>query len=74
VDVVGARAGYRDLSTLRRLFERETGLALRDYQRRFAAEAEPSLASGKQHGSLGRLSDLPRNMAILPLSAEGPAS
>jgi transcriptional regulator GlxA family with amidase domain len=36
VDAVGERVGYSDLSTFRRLFKRETGLAPRDYQRRFA--------------------------------------
>jgi transcriptional regulator GlxA family with amidase domain len=36
VDAVGARVGYGDLSTFRRLFKRETGLSPRDYQRRFA--------------------------------------
>ena len=35
VDAVGARVGYGDLSTFRRLFKRETGLSPRDYQRRF---------------------------------------
>jgi transcriptional regulator GlxA family with amidase domain len=35
VDAVGERVGYRDLSTFRRLFKRETGLSPRDYQRRF---------------------------------------
>jgi transcriptional regulator GlxA family with amidase domain len=36
VDAVGARVGYRDLSTFRRLFKRETGLSPREYQHRFA--------------------------------------
>jgi transcriptional regulator GlxA family with amidase domain len=36
VDAVGERVGYRDLSTFRRLFKRETGLSPRDYQRRFS--------------------------------------
>ena len=36
VDAVGERVGYRDLSTFRRLFKRETGLSPREYQRRFA--------------------------------------
>jgi AraC-like DNA-binding protein len=36
VDAVGERVGYSDFSTFRRLFKRETGLAPRDYQRRFA--------------------------------------
>jgi transcriptional regulator GlxA family with amidase domain len=35
IDAVGARVGYGDLSTFRRLFKRETGLSPRDYQRRF---------------------------------------
>ena len=35
VETVGARVGYGDLSTFRRLFKRETGLSPRDYQRRF---------------------------------------
>ncbi|WP_407156634.1 GlxA family transcriptional regulator [Bradyrhizobium sp. STM 3557] len=35
VDAVGERVGYRDLSTFRRLFRRQTGLSPRDYQRRF---------------------------------------
>jgi transcriptional regulator GlxA family with amidase domain len=35
VDAVGERVGYRDLSTFRRLFRRETGLSPREYQRRF---------------------------------------
>jgi transcriptional regulator GlxA family with amidase domain len=35
VDTVGQRVGYRDLSTFRRLFKRETGLSPREYQRRF---------------------------------------
>jgi transcriptional regulator GlxA family with amidase domain len=38
VDAVGARVGYQDLSTFRRLFKRETGLSPRDYQRRFARQ------------------------------------
>ncbi|HET7888175.1 MAG TPA: helix-turn-helix domain-containing protein [Bradyrhizobium sp.] len=37
VDAVGERVGYRDLSTFRRLFKRETGLSPRDYQRRFSS-------------------------------------
>ncbi len=36
VDAIGERVGYRDLSTFRRLFKRETGLSPRDYQRRFS--------------------------------------
>jgi transcriptional regulator GlxA family with amidase domain len=35
VDAVGERVGYRDLSTFRRLFKRETGLSPREYQRLF---------------------------------------
>jgi transcriptional regulator GlxA family with amidase domain len=38
VDAVGERVGYRDLSTFRRLFKRETGLSPRDYQRRFSLD------------------------------------
>jgi transcriptional regulator GlxA family with amidase domain len=40
VDVVGERVGYRDLSTFRRLFKRETGLAPREYQRRFSPQKQ----------------------------------
>jgi transcriptional regulator GlxA family with amidase domain len=36
VDAISERVGYRDLSTFRRLFKRETGLSPRDYQRRFS--------------------------------------
>ncbi len=40
VDVVGERVGYRDLSTFRRLFKRETGLSPREYQRRFSRQPQ----------------------------------
>jgi len=46
VDAVGERIGYRDLSTFRRLFRRETGLSPRDYQRRFLHRAGRRVASG----------------------------
>jgi AraC-like DNA-binding protein len=36
VKVGSERVGYSDLSTLRRLFKRETGLSPREYQRRFS--------------------------------------
>lgn len=46
VDAVGARVGYTDLSTFRRLFRRETGLSPREYQRRFARRQPPRMAAG----------------------------
>jgi transcriptional regulator GlxA family with amidase domain len=45
VDTVGQRVGYRDLSTFRRLFKRETGLSPREYQRRFKRRAERRASS-----------------------------
>jgi transcriptional regulator GlxA family with amidase domain len=45
VDVVGARVGYCDLSTFRRLFKRETGLSPRDYQRRFSRRTQSRASS-----------------------------
>jgi transcriptional regulator GlxA family with amidase domain len=45
VDAVGARVGYGDLSTFRRLFKRETGLSPREYQRRFASVPQRRSAS-----------------------------
>ena len=45
VDAVGARVGYGDLSTFRRLFKRETGLSPREYQRRFAPAPQRQSAS-----------------------------
>lgn len=45
VDAIAERIGYDDLSTLRRLFKRKTGLSPREYQRRFtrAKRAERGL-------------------------------
>ncbi len=46
LEAVSERVGYADLSTFRRLFKRRTGLAPRDYQRRFAQQrvkAAPSV-------------------------------
>jgi transcriptional regulator GlxA family with amidase domain len=45
VDVVAERVGYRDLSTFRRLFRRETGLSPREYQRRFLRRPQSHAAS-----------------------------
>jgi transcriptional regulator GlxA family with amidase domain len=45
VDTVGQRVGYRDLSTFRRLFKRETGLSPREYQRRFVRRADTRAVS-----------------------------
>jgi transcriptional regulator GlxA family with amidase domain len=45
VDAVGERVGYRDLSTFRRLFKRETGLSPREYQRRFVRRRPGRTAS-----------------------------
>ena len=45
VEAVGARVGYGDLSTFRRLFKRETGLSPRDYQRRFARSPQRRTAA-----------------------------
>jgi transcriptional regulator GlxA family with amidase domain len=45
VDTVGQRVGYRDLSTFRRLFKRETGLSPREYQRRFKRRTDRRAAS-----------------------------
>jgi transcriptional regulator GlxA family with amidase domain len=49
VDVVGARVGYHDLSTFRRLFKRETGLSPREFQRRFARRRPGRSASARTH-------------------------
>ncbi len=46
VDAVGERVGYRDLSTFRRLFRRETGLSPREYQRRFSHHDRSRASSG----------------------------
>jgi transcriptional regulator GlxA family with amidase domain len=49
VDAVGARVGYRDLSTFRRLFKRETGLSPREYQRSFARRRLRDIAPAARH-------------------------
>jgi transcriptional regulator GlxA family with amidase domain len=46
LEAVGARVGYNDLSTFRRLFKRETGLSPREYQRRFARVAARTASAG----------------------------
>jgi len=51
VDAVGDRVGYRDLSTFRRLFKRETGLSPRDYQRRFVRRRPGRTALADTHPS-----------------------
>jgi len=45
VDAVSERVGYRDLSTFRRLFKRETGLSPREYQRRFSRRHQAGSSS-----------------------------
>jgi transcriptional regulator GlxA family with amidase domain len=41
VELIGERVGYGDLSTFRRLFKRETGVAPREYQQRFSSRKRP---------------------------------